>query len=78
MRRFTRIVMLASMALLACPLLVVAAEELDWAYPATPRPEPLDNLAFQRGLPGSPSVDQRLGRVGPHLRDHTLNISKFS
>jgi cytochrome c553 len=52
MRRFTRIMVLASMSLLAWPLLVAAAEELDWAYPVAPRPEPLDNLALKQ-LPGS-------------------------
>jgi cytochrome c553 len=52
MRRFIGIAVLASLAVLACPLLVGAAEELDWAYPVAPRPEPLDNLALKQ-VPGS-------------------------
>jgi cytochrome c553 len=52
MRRFIWIAVLASFPLLAGPLLVGAAEELDWAYPVTPRPEPLDNLALKQ-VPGS-------------------------
>src|SRR5882672_11073883 len=52
MRRFIWIAVLASPPLVACPLLVGAAEELDWAYPVTPRPEPLDNLALKQ-VPGS-------------------------
>ena len=52
MRRFISMAVLAWFALLACPPLVGAAEELDWAYPVTPRPEPLDNLALKQ-VPGS-------------------------
>ena len=35
-------------ALVAIPLLAVAAEELDWAYPVTPKPEPHDNLVLKQ------------------------------
>jgi cytochrome c553 len=52
MRRFIRIAVLASLSLLAGPLLVGAVEELDWAYPVTPRPEALDNLVLKQ-VPGS-------------------------
>jgi cytochrome c553 len=52
MRRFIGIAALASASVLASALLVGAAEELDWAYPVTPRPEPLDNLALKQ-VPGS-------------------------
>jgi cytochrome c553 len=52
MRRFIGIAALAAGSLLASALLVGAAEELDWAYPVTPRPEPLDNLALKQ-VPGS-------------------------
>jgi cytochrome c553 len=36
----------------AFPALVVAADTPDWAYPATPRPEPKDNLVL-KSVPGS-------------------------
>ena len=29
-------------------MLALAAEELDWAYPVTPKPEPLDNLVLKQ------------------------------
>jgi cytochrome c553 len=47
MRCFVSIVALA-----ACSTIALAAGELDWAYPATPRPEPLDNLILKQ-VPGS-------------------------
>jgi cytochrome c553 len=34
------------------PTLAAAAEGLDWAYPATPKPEPLDNVVLKQ-MPGS-------------------------
>jgi len=34
------------------PTLAAAAEGLDWAYPVTPKPEPLDNVVLKR-MPGS-------------------------
>ena len=34
------------------PTLAAAAEGLDWAYPATPKPEPLDNVVLKQ-VPGS-------------------------
>jgi cytochrome c553 len=37
---------IAALALL--PVLALAAEELDWAYPVTPKPEPLDNLVLKQ------------------------------
>jgi cytochrome c553 len=52
MRRFIWIAVLTALSLLACPVLIWAAEELDWAYPVTPRPESLDNLALKQ-VPGS-------------------------
>jgi len=39
-------------ALVACSVIAFAADELDWAYPVTPRPEPLDNLILKQ-VPGS-------------------------
>ncbi|AMN43538.1 c-type cytochrome [Rhodoplanes sp. Z2-YC6860] len=39
-------------ALLVCAATAMAADNLDWAYPATPRPEPLDNKV-QKHVPGS-------------------------
>jgi cytochrome c553 len=35
-------------ALALVPVLALAAEELDWAYPVTPKPEPLDNLVLKQ------------------------------
>jgi cytochrome c553 len=35
-------------ALALIPALALAAEELDWAYPVTPKPEPLDNLVLKQ------------------------------
>jgi cytochrome c553 len=35
-------------ALVLLPVLALAAEELDWAYPVTPKPEPLDNLVLKQ------------------------------
>jgi cytochrome c553 len=52
MRRFIWMAVLGSLSLLAGPALVGAVEELDWAYPVTPRPEALDNLALKQ-VPGS-------------------------
>src|SRR5260370_22769060 len=52
MRCFIWMAVLACLPFLAGPQLVGAAEELDWAYPVTPRPEPLDNLALKQ-VPGS-------------------------
>ena len=37
---------IAALALL--PVLALAAEELDWAYPVRPKPEPLDNLVLKQ------------------------------
>jgi cytochrome c553 len=34
------------------PTLATAAEGLDWAYPVTPKPEPLDNVVLKQ-MPGS-------------------------
>jgi cytochrome c553 len=40
---------LLSVAMLAAlPALAAAADDLDWAYPATPRPETLDNVIAKR------------------------------
>ncbi len=47
MRHFISIVALA-----ALPVVAVAADGLDWAYPVAPRPEPLDNLVLKQ-VPGS-------------------------
>jgi cytochrome c553 len=47
MKRVICILLLASL-----PSLAVAAEGLDWAYPVTPKPEPLDNVALKQ-MPGS-------------------------
>ena len=44
---------LISIALLAAlPALAAAADNPDWAYPVTPRPEPHDNLVLKQ-VPGS-------------------------
>ena len=44
---------LISVAALALfPVLATAADGLDWAYPVTPRPEPLDTLVLKQA-PGS-------------------------
>jgi len=44
---------LATAAALALfPVLAAAADGLDWAYPVTPRPEPLDTLVLKQ-VPGS-------------------------
>lgn len=40
-------------ALLVCAATATAADNLDWAYPATPQPEPLNNK-IQKQVPGSP------------------------
>src|SRR5262245_54692156 len=40
------------LALGLVPGLAAAADALDWAYPVTPKPEPLDNV-IQKQLPGS-------------------------
>ena len=42
----------AMLALLAGPAAVAAAEDLDWAYPVTPKPEPLDAVVLKQ-MPGS-------------------------
>jgi cytochrome c553 len=39
---------LAIMALVLSGAIAVAAEGLDWAYPVTPKPEPLDNLKLKQ------------------------------
>lgn len=40
---------LATVAVLAlCPVLAAAADGLDWAYPVTPRAEPLDTLVLKQ------------------------------
>lgn len=39
-------------ALLCCAATAMAADNLDWAYPVTPQPEPLNNT-IQKQLPGS-------------------------
>jgi len=39
---------LAIMALVLSCAIAVAAEGLDWAYPVTPKPEPLDNLKLKQ------------------------------
>jgi cytochrome c553 len=44
--------LVAALMLASLPSLAVAAEGLDWAYPATPKPEPLDNVALKQ-MPGS-------------------------
>jgi cytochrome c553 len=44
---------LVSIALLAlAPSVALAAEGVDWAYPPTPKPEPLDNVVLKQ-MPGS-------------------------
>src|SRR3954468_14929950 len=40
-------------ALLVCAATAMAADNLDWAYPVTPQPEPL-NTKIQKQVPGSP------------------------
>src|SRR5215510_1010897 len=35
-------------ALASVPLLALAQEGLDWAYPVTPKPEPHDNLVLKQ------------------------------
>src|SRR4051812_6882067 len=52
MRCLISAVVLATLPLLTCLQPAGAADELDWAYPVTPRPEPLDNLALKQ-VPGS-------------------------
>ncbi len=47
MKRLIGVLMLASL-----PSLALAAEGLDWAYPATPKPEPPDSVVLKQ-LPGS-------------------------
>jgi len=47
MKRLVAIVLLAS-----APSLASAADGLDWAYPATPKPEPLDSVTLKQ-MPGS-------------------------
>jgi cytochrome c553 len=44
--------LISIVALVACATIALAADELDWAYPVTPRPEPLDNLILKQ-VPGS-------------------------
>ena len=39
-------------AVAALPVVALAADNLDWAYPVTPRPEPKDNVVL-KGVPGS-------------------------
>ena len=34
------------------PTVALAADGLDWAYPATPKPEPLDSVTLKQ-MPGS-------------------------
>jgi cytochrome c553 len=46
-RKFIGIVLVASL-----PSVAVAAEGLDWAYPPTPKPEPLDTVVLKQ-MPGS-------------------------
>jgi cytochrome c553 len=41
-----QVISIAALALI--PALALAAEELDWAYPVTPKPEPLDNLVLKQ------------------------------
>src|SRR5215470_11881324 len=45
-------IVISIVALVACSAIALAADELDWAYPVTPRPEPLDNLILKQ-VPGS-------------------------
>src|SRR5215831_20805481 len=40
------------LALVACSAVAFAADELDWAYPVTPRPEAPDSLILKQ-VPGS-------------------------
>jgi cytochrome c553 len=47
MKRLVGVVLLASL-----PSLAMAAEGLDWAYPVTPKPEPLDSVTLKQ-MPGS-------------------------
>jgi len=47
MNKLVAVVLLASL-----PTVAMAAEGLDWAYPATPKPEPLDNVVLKQ-MPGS-------------------------
>jgi cytochrome c553 len=39
-------------AVAALPVVALAADNLDWAYPVTPRPEPKDNVVL-KGVPGT-------------------------
>jgi cytochrome c553 len=47
MKELIGVVLLASL-----PSLAMAADGLDWAYPATPKPEPLDSVTLKQ-MPGS-------------------------
>ena len=47
MKKLVSILLLASL-----PSVAIAAEGLDWAYPGTPKPEPLDNVTLKQ-MPGS-------------------------
>ena len=47
MNKLVAVVLLASL-----PTVAMAADGLDWAYPATPKPEPLDNVVLKQ-MPGS-------------------------
>jgi cytochrome c553 len=47
MKQFVRVLVLALL-----PLSAAAADDLDWAYPVTPKPEPLDNVVLKQ-MPGS-------------------------
>ena len=47
MKTFVGVVLLAVL-----PSVAMAAEGLDWAYPSTPKPEPLDNVVLKQ-MPGS-------------------------
>jgi cytochrome c553 len=47
MKKLIGVVLLASL-----PTVAMAADGLDWAYPATPKPEPLDTVTLKQ-MPGS-------------------------
>src|SRR5437870_9207226 len=47
MKKLISVVLLASL-----PTVAMAADGLEWAYPATPKPEPLDAVVLKQ-MPGS-------------------------
>jgi len=44
--------LLAALIVLSLPALALAQDKMDWAYPVTPPPKPLDSKAL-KSVPGS-------------------------